>query len=105
MTQLHHVEQDRLQFVTDDAGNKTAVILSISLFESMMDTIDELEIHYFSHHPEELEEEDEDYIDDEDDDEDDEDFDDEDEDEDEDDEDLEDEEEEEEDAKKKKTKK
>ena len=27
-------EQDRLQFVTDDAGNKTAVILSISLFES-----------------------------------------------------------------------
>ena len=46
-------EKERVRFVIDEEGNKTSVILSIELFESMLDTIEELEDHYFAHHPEE----------------------------------------------------
>jgi len=47
----------QLQFVTDLEGNKTGVILSLELFESMIDALEELEDYYFEHNPqaEELE--------------------------------------------------
>ena len=42
----------QLQFVTDIEGNKTGVILSLELFESMIDALEELEDYYFEHNPE-----------------------------------------------------
>ncbi len=47
-------EQD-LQYVVDQEGNNTAVIISIETFEKLLDTLEELEEHYYSHHPEERE--------------------------------------------------
>ena len=43
----------QLQFVTDEEGNQTAVIINIDMFHAMLNTIEDLEEHYFSHHPEE----------------------------------------------------
>ena len=45
----------QLQFVIDEEGKQTAVILTIDMFHAMLDTIEELEEHYYSHHPEEKE--------------------------------------------------
>ena len=47
------MNEDKLQFIIDEEGNKTSVIVNIEMFEAMLDTIEELEEHYFSHHPEE----------------------------------------------------
>ena len=46
------MQRDPIQFVTDEEGNRSSVIISIELFENMLDTIEELEAHYFAHHPE-----------------------------------------------------
>lgn len=47
------MNEDKLQFIVDEEGNRTSVIISIEMFEAMLDSIEELEEHYFSHHPEE----------------------------------------------------
>ena len=47
--------QEKLQFIVDEEGNQTAVIIDIDVFYAMLDSIEELEEHYFSHHPEERE--------------------------------------------------
>lgn len=49
------LKREPIQFVTDEEGTRSSVIISIELFESMLDTIEELEAHYFAHHPEERE--------------------------------------------------
>lgn len=48
-------DEKQLQFVVDEDGNHTAVLLDIEVFHAMLDTIEELEDFYFSHHPEERE--------------------------------------------------
>ncbi len=45
--------EEQLQFIVDEDGNQTGVIIGIDMFYSMLNTIEELEEHYFSHHPEE----------------------------------------------------
>ncbi len=49
------MKDEQLQFIVDEDGNSTAVIISIDMFHSMLNTIEDLEEHYFSHHPEERE--------------------------------------------------
>lgn len=49
------IDRESIQYVTDEEGNRSSVIISLDLFDNMLETIEELEAHYFSHHPEERE--------------------------------------------------